>query len=442
MNDAKLEALLLGARPSTHGQYTQLTRRVMDDIKQRGVLESQLSVRKRPARKLFVRLRALHGAGLAMAILVSVALLGGVAYASVRFVPDFIRILDKKLNSIGRIEYSAPGFADCYEPGRPSLNTFEVKPSAGLSDADVEKTLRAKCELMGRDTFANDTWPTYGERAGWKTGDTIFYARPDRIGRVQQITEQSVTLEYGNGEESKTYTTFERKQLEAYARGEKVSWRAIKPGDVVFNVVRVSETYIEAGDRDSWTQDDTTYMPPSDAQPKVRGVVAVVRLALPERYYTELQKHVYEVQPCVGNTDERCPSGGGVGVAIDVFPRGSEGTQNPSLSAQRVAEGQAGREIAGVVSVIQDGQFTITARSGNKYVVGMPKSVMDSYNAQDAPGYVPSLTSDIATVQFKEGSWVSLLYSQAPGADHKSIQEREVVRLMLLTDASPKGGKL
>lgn len=432
MKDARLEALLLGARPRTGGEYSDLTQAVMSQIRRNRIFSRQMNV-KQPKRGLFRKLRTLHGGGLVVAIFVAFILLSGVAYASVRFIPDLIEVIDKKLNTSGHLEYSVPAFANCYTLGQPKLDTFEVAPTAGLSDEDVEKTLRAKCELMGMDKFANDIWPTYGENKEWKRGDTIFYARPDRLGKVKAITEHSLILEYSSGEKPTEYETFENRELEVYSKGERVALDALRPGDLVFSMVRVSEIY---GAGRSWESDGVQFAQPADAQPRVRGVVGAVKLTLPERYYYEMQQYVHQVRPCEGNPGERC-SDGPRGAGIDIFPReGGEGARNPYAPGGEAAASRTGRTITGTISVIRSDEFTIISGKGTKYIVRAPRSIIDTYNTTYAPHYTPY------DVQAGKGSWVSLSYSQDPKADRKVIRMEDIVRLMLLTDISPKGGKL
>ena len=439
MKDSRLEALLLGARPLTDGEYTELTRKVMAHLKQHAALDKQRAPARRPRRNVFTRMRALHGASLGVAILVALILLTSAAYASVRFVPELIKVIDKKLNSSGNLDYSVPAFADCYAPGQLKLDTFEVFPSAGLSDEDVEKTLRAKCELMGMDAFASDTWPTYGEHKEWKDGDTIFYTRPDRLGKIKSISDHTVTFVYGNGERPTEYKTFENKPLEVYSRNERIKLGALKSGDLVFSMVRVSEIYT-TGDRHAWSQDGVQFESGPIAQPQPRGIVGIVKLSLPERYYYEMQKYVHEVQPCEGNSDERCSRR--PGVSVDVFPRDEgEGGRNPFAAGQGTDGRSVGRGIMGTVSAINEDSFNITASTGATYTMHIPRSIIEDYNTKYAPGYVPTLAPDIHAIQVNIGSLVSIAYAQEPGADRKSINAGDIIRVMLLTDLSPKGSK-
>src|SRR6266511_1699721 len=163
----------------------------MERIKSGATFQDQLRrTSKQPKRSLLMKLRALHGFGLAVAILVVASLLTGVVYAGVRFAPDLIRLLDKHVNEQGRTEYSVPDFANCHDTANPAkTNTFAVKPTIHINDDEVKKIIQAKCELQGIDAFASKMWPTYGQHKQWQSGDTIYYTRPDILGTVRSIDE-------------------------------------------------------------------------------------------------------------------------------------------------------------------------------------------------------------------------------------------------------------
>jgi hypothetical protein len=423
MNDNQLESLLLGARPQSEGQYSPLTKSVMSHIKQHATFAAQVRIKgKQPIRSLLMKLRRLHGIGLALAILITVAVLTGVTYASVRYLPDVINVFNKKQNSIGRIEYSAPAFADCYVQGEPKLDTFEVNPAAKLSDEDVERTLRAKCEMMGMTKFTNDTWPTYGQHKEWKDGDTIFYTRPDSMGVVESIDSHGMVLRYDNNGATKKYTAFDNKPVQAYSRGQLVGIDDIRPGDYVFSLVRASEIYYKnpAGKNEG---------------PIERGLIAVVKMSQPSRYYNAMQQYVLEVQPCEGNKDERC-SNGPHGPGVEVFPRLGEGGRNTYAYGRD--EKVIWRNIGGTVSAIGPKAFTIKASSGAMYTVEVGSAVIDAYNNTDAPKYDQWAAPHPDKVRVHQGSWLNILYIQKPNEDRKHITIKNVLTITLITDIPAK----
>ncbi|MET0779341.1 MAG: hypothetical protein ABWY71_00750, partial [Candidatus Saccharimonadales bacterium] len=326
-----------------------------------------------------MKIRTLHGVSLGLAIVTAVVLLASVAYASVRFAPDLIEILGKKTNDQGRLEYSVPSFADCASTnGGPKLDTFEVKPTAKLSDEDVKKTLQAKCELLGIDKFASDTWPTYGQHAKWQDGDDIFYTRPDILGVVQKIDKHGVTISYDSGApaNAKTYKTFQNKDLQAYVRNQRTGLGNIKHGDLVFAIERVSEKYYQHPPFSEPNAEGIQYY--QGSQPHALGIVAVVKMTLPPQYYYGMQQYVREVRPCQNNPGERCSNGPG-GSSIDVFPReGGEGARNPDLRATN--DSTTWRDINGIITAIDADKFTIRSGSGAIYRVYLEKAVIDTYN--------------------------------------------------------------
>jgi hypothetical protein len=422
MTYKKLEALLLGARP-TPQTYSPFTHSVMQQIQSHATFASHAHIKsKQPKRSLLMKLRTLSGQGLVFAIVIAATLASGVVYASVRFVPDLIQIIDKKVNSEGRTEYTAPGFASCDTTSGPKLDTFEIKQGTDLSDSEVKKVLQAKCELLGMAKFASDTWPTYGQRKAWQNGDTIHYTRPDLLGTVQKIDDRSVIILHNGG--TKTYTTFENKKLEAYLRNERIDLSTIKPGDLVFAITRVRETYYthRTGKEDPGVRD--------------LGIVAVVKMILPERYYFGMQSYLYEVLPCMGNPDERCATGMATG-SIDVFPRtNGEMAINPDVRPS--TDTTLAREINGMVTTIKPNAFTITSTTGRIYEVQLAKSLLDLYNSGYAPQYYSQPGAAPDKIRIRPGSRVSILYTQSASDNAQQIAHTDIVRVMLLVDLPPK----
>lgn len=436
MNNMQLEKLLLGARPH-YEEWSPLTQSVIRQIKQRAALTNQLHpTNKEPRKSMFIKLRALHGTGLAVAAIATIMLVSGVAYAAAQFLPDLIRVINKGVNSIGRIEYTAPAFGDCYGPGDLKTDVFEVLPTAKISDEDVEKTLRAKCELMGIDKFTSDKWPTYGQHKKWKEGDTIYYTRPDILGTVVSVNKHKLVIRLTEGLEStKTYTTFEGHALQAFSRGQRIDVSTIKPGDFVFSLVRVSETY--RAPQTLYKADNVSYVSQPNNSPKPRGLVAVVKMSLPERYYTSMQQYIYEVKPCFGNPDERCTNGP-IGPSIDVFPReGGEGASNPYVRTDTT--GLVGREVNGILTAITVDSLTIKASSGALYTVRIPKSWIDAYNTTYAPAY-DSFSPHPTAVRVHVGSWIGVLYRQKSEEDRAHIALPDIIKITLLTDIAVKKG--
>lgn len=424
MNDTRLEILLLSARPQP-GEYSQMTQAVMQQIAREVVLRRQLQKHAEKSKKhgLIARMRMLHGAGLVIAIVAAAIFITGVAYASVQFVPDLIRIIHKKQNAVGRIEYDVPGFERCDHSGRPAQDKFEVSPAARLSDDDVEKVLRAKCELMQLDTFVRATWPTYGDHKEWKDGDHIYYARTDVLGKVITIDKQTLTLQNDGGvNPTATYKAFNNQGIVAYNRDQQIDIGTIKPGDFVFSVLRVSEVYHSPETLKG--QDAGRIM--AQSPPKPLGLIAVVKMSLPEQYYASLQQYVQPVVPCMGNMQERC-SNGPDGMMLDIFPRGNEFMRNPYARADR-GELEP-REVSGQVTAINEQSLTLKASSGTVYTVAIDKSVVDSYNTGVAPSYD---YGDEALV--RSGSWISVAYKQKPGEDHKHIAVPDIVFMQLITN--------
>jgi hypothetical protein len=425
MKGIELEALLLGARPLSEGEYGSVTVRIMQDIASRERMTTH--IRKQKSDKgVFTRLRALHGVGLVLAIIIATVFAVGVVYASAQLVPDIVRVFNKKQTNSGRIQYDAPSFARCYQNGDRTLDKFEVSPAAHLSDEEVEKILTAKCELMQVDSFIKSKWPTYGDHTVWKDGDHIYYTRADVLGEVQSIHKQQLVLSNGPAG-SITYQAFNHQPIQAYAQGRLVSTSIVKPKDYVFSVVRVSEVY-HAPEAIRGPQGNTIMQNKPPAVPL--GLVAVIKMSLPEKYYTGLQEYVQPVVACTGNPSEHCP-GSLSGVMIDVFPRG-EALVNPyarpdSLDLQTY-------EINGIVTALTSQKMTIKASSGNPYTLALNHPVIDDYNTNVSPVYpYPAETTHV-----RIGSWMEVLYRQKPTEDHTQITVPDLRLMQIITGLQPK----
>lgn len=422
MNTTKLETMLLGARP-TSKKANQFTQAVMRQIQDDATFSKQLrTTSKQSKRSLLMKLRTLHGVSLGVALVITATLLTGVVYAGIRFAPDLIQLLDKRTNEQGRIEYSVPAFASCQSDSQPKADTFAVKPNATMGDEEIKKIIQAKCELQNINNFASQTWPTYGQHKQWRTGDTIYYTRPDILGTIKSVDKHKLIIEYGSLKDTKTYQTFEGKDLLAFYRNQKVSLDSVKPGDFVFTIERVSETY------------HASLNEKTNPNPKAVGIVAIVKMTLPQDYYGAKQDTIYEIQPCMNNSGETCPKeypGG-----IDVFPRGSEAAVNPDLTPATATT--ILRDINGVVTDISGDAVTIKSNKGNAFTIHIDRQIIDSYN-QDAPKlHSPKNDSEQAKVTLHPGSWVSVTYLQEANSDPRTISQAHIFKLFLLIDLSPK----
>lgn len=424
MKDAELEALLLAARPHHADKYSVATTQIMEHITSQRQITTYLNDAPR-SRSLITRLQALHGLSLVLAIIIAAICMAGVVYASTQIVPDIIRVFNKKQTTTGRIEYDAPAFAHCYQKGDRSLDKFDVSPAAHLSDQEVEKILTAKCELMRVDAFIKSKWPTYGDHATWREGDHIYYTRADVLGEVQSIDTQTLVLSNGNANPVQ-YKAFNNRPIQAYLGGKPVDIAMIKPNDYVFSVVRVSEVYhtpetLRGPHANEIMQNHTATS---------LGLVAVIKMSLPERYYTTLQNYIEPVVACTGNPSEHCP-GELSGVMIDVFPR-DEALTNPY--ARPDSSDLQAYEITGMVTALTSESVTIKASSGAQYVLTMDTPVIDTYNSGVAPTY--PWPPDKTQVQI--GSRLEILYRQKPGENHLRLRLSDLRSMQIITGIQPK----
>lgn len=424
MKDNRLESLLLGARLD-HG-HSSFTKIVMRQIKSDATFARHIrSISKQPKRSLFMKLRALHGASLMIAVVAAAVIFSGIVYASVRFAPDFIQLFDKKINEQGRIEYNVPAFAECQDQYVPKHEAFAVKPTVQLDDAEVKKILQAKCELMSINKFSSDTWPTYGDRKEWRDGDTIYYTRPDILGSVKSIGEREISIEnFGGVESTAKYATFQNQPLQAFERNRPITLGEIRSGDFVFVIERVGEKYFSK-----------PLMTDQHPAPRDLGAVAVVKMSFPREYYHEKQAFIYEIEPCHNNIGETCPKE--YQASVDVFPRGSEGATNPSLRTDNESS-LLSRTINGAVIDIQNDRLVLKSNKGNNFTVWLPKQLIDSYNTDISSIYRQGDRIDASRVVLREGSWISIIYQQQPKDNARDIQLKDIFKVYLLTDLRTK----
>jgi len=412
-----IEQLLDAARaPKQHGDI-DFTKRTMAAVAKHRVHETfDAALRTTNTTKkerLFMRLRKLPTGVLVAIVLGLVVFAGGVVYAATQYAPLLVKVLHKSVNERGAPEYEIGHFQDCALEGTVSPVKFELKKDAPpLGDDDVRRILQARCETQWVSTFASKQWPTYGTHAKWQDGDRIYYARPDVMGEVVAIHDNAVTLRLGDGS-IKTLPAQKGQKITAFGNGEQLPLTTIMSGDPVYAVTRASEIHHEK----QWTAPE---------QPHEEGIIGVVKLSLPLKFYGNMQNYLTDIQECYGNKGEYCPQTGG----IEVFPReGGEAARNPELHIDQTS---IGREISGVVKTFDANTMTIQSRAGHVYKVVAPANAFSDYNQQYAEAYGSYGT-------MKVGSTVSITYAQPPKSDPHTITASQIQTIFLQLDMlSPK----
>jgi len=366
----------------------------------------------------------LHKPAIALAAFVAVVVLGGAVYAAVHFAPAFIQMLGKETNNRGATEYSFAGIKECSTNNYNVAERFEVKKDANLSDEEVQKIIQAKCELKWLQDVPGKKWPTYGTNAEWKDGDTIYYTRLDMLGTYKEGTDAKATLDTGNN--IVNFAAPQGEKISAFAAGQEIPTSDIKPGDTVFTVSRVSETYHDLS-KYGWNKSTNEIREAPHEQPKVIGLIALFKMSLPYEYYMEKQQYVTEIPECSGNPGELCANT----ASIDVYPRnGGEGAANPYR--QDIADGVF-RKITGTVTELSDDTLTLKSRKGNLYTLTVGDAGFKVYN-QD---YTGAYTDVDATL--KVGSNIAVRYNQPKDADAKKITKEQVRMVVLqLEGLNPK----
>ena len=359
--------------------------------------------------QLFMKLKTLPTSALTALIITGAIALGGVVYASVQFLPGLIKIVGTSTNQRGATEYDVPSFAACVPKGVAETKRFERKKDAPkLSDEEIRKIIQARCELEWVNQFVSSTWPTYGTHKEWQDGDDIFYARPDILGKLISVSAQEIIISSAG---KYSYAAAPNQSIAGYADGSSVALQSIKPGDTVFTVVRVAETYHQK------------MTPTTSNEPRPLGAIGLLKLSLPLDYYQIMQSYITELPKCHGNDNEYCPNT----ASIDVFPReGGEGAHNPQLAPQANA---VLHEISGTITTIDASTLTLTSRSGKKYTVSAPKDAFAQYNQKYAIAY-----TDV-DAKVRLGSTVSVTYFQTPKEDSQTITANQIMTVRLLIDA-------
>lgn len=411
-----VEQQIIAARPLDSASNTSFVAQTMAAIKAASVHKATASVLEHAAARqkggLLKRLRALPTAALVALIVASVIAFGGVVYAAVQLAPAVVKIFSKDTSQRGTTEYNVPSFSACVNGGKQyPTDKFELnKDAPRLSDTEIEKTLQARCELSWIDDFVSKTWPTYGTHKTWQDGDTIYYTRPDMLGTLKSLSPNAAAIATDDTH-TINYTAQKGQRIVAYADGKQVSLDALHPGDAVFTVARVAETYHNPPKADG-------------GNPQPQGMVAIIKLGLPVKYYGSMQRYLTSMPGCDGNPGEYCPGT----PSIDVFPReGGEGASNHAFVQN--PDGTF-RMISGKVTTLHAGSLTLTSSSGKLYTITTPGNDFNAYNTTYAPAY----TEMDATL--KIGSTVMVTYVQAPGADPQTITPDQIQRVALQLDGS------
>ncbi len=409
------DILLASAVPDSYFKTnTTFTQKVMANLHKPETFASQLrKTNTPPKRNVFMKLRQLPATALVLVALASFATLGGAVYAAVKFAPDLIEIIDKSINKQGHTEYSVPAFAQCAPESLIQIKNFQLaKDAPNLSDDEVKKILQAKCELRWLEKFVRDTWPAYGTHKEWQNGDDIFYTRVDVLGALQSASPNTVTLshDYGYDGEKKTieYARYGSEEIKAFTTGKEISLNDIKQGDTVFSVLRVTEKYYQPRNGQ-----DTNATP--------LGIVGVIKLNLPAKYYGGMQNYLIEVPQCIGNSDEVCPEV----VGPHIYPENLEAMRE----WEDFHEGYyITRLISGEVTKIDGDSLIIKSRSNKLYHVALPAGSVAKYNTELAPKAQQALGSNTTLTL---GSTVQAIYYQPKGADPTQIASDHIVSLRL-----------
>ena len=358
---------------------------------------------------MLFQLRHLHGPALAVAIIIAVLTISGVAYAAT----ILWSVVNEGVNESGRQEYVVHGVETCQNNGGANtLNRYEIKKDAPkLSDEESKKIIRAACEIGLGNQLAEKLQSNFAPRKKPIEGEAMRYVMPGDTGVLKAVTDSQITVEaYG---QTVTYETARGRTYQIYDTQLQATSQPLKIGDVVSPVSLVSITY------------GKEFIRSADASGQ--NLFGVVKLSLPIEYYTKYQAYITEIPTCIGNTDELCPNT----ASVDVYPRGEgEGSQNKQLKIQ---EGEIVKQISGKVVQVDASSATFETRKGTRYTVTVESSAIDTFNTSYAQAY-----NDV-DVRVVPGSSIMVRYYESPADSSKNIGHTKVASIILLLEGkSPK----
>jgi len=418
MKDSQFNALLAASKPDNYKSNTIFTDAVMSSIKTSEILSSQ--VRKTSVNKketLFMKLRHLPKFAIVAIAIGVLALLSGTAYATYQLLwqkPE-ASVSKPTTSQSGRKEVSLL-FSQCgttYTPER-----YELKRDATITADQIEKVVKAQCELQAINEWAETTYGGKSSDGSYKIDSKSQAMRHPGVSaaaRIGSINKSSITFSGQNKYNTQDTTLDIPKDIRYIANGTDVTSTQFKPGDTVVYVTK-------QGTRQTPKEDCVT-----DACREygeyftTQALIAVIKLDRPfDDYDQSAWQSLTELSVCEGNKEDLCL--GGYSGSIDLYMN----TMSQDFEKKIIT-----KEIQGVITELNGKSLKIKSSSGSIYTVTTPSDVISSFNNNKS--------TDYNNQNIKIGSTLSIRYNEKETEHTKTIDVDKVFWVTVKLEIVKKG---
>ncbi len=388
----KFESLLIGSAPQPK-EPSAFTKATLSKIKNRETISNVVrKTSENTTRRSYVmKLPHLNRVMLTLLIILGVSLVSGTAYAIYQlWLKPEVGVEQSHMDKNGRnqIVFNTSNCSSLMSPAEQKQ--YETKKGVQQSLDESAKVAFAKCEMAQINDWANTEW--------LKANPSVDFM--DTPAEIQSVNNNMYTL-------ASTY------------RGQK---------QVVGNSTANSDTlWIDEGryaTKDRFGVGDSvvairhfTYANGKDGAPIKDELLALVKLSLPEKYYSpDFQNSVTEKSSCVGNPDETCAVSKS---SIDLY-------YNPTSLE---IEGMEPRSIEGKLVSYDDQGFVIRGSSGKEYRFVTTVNSIKEFNAKRASDY---------GMRIEAGDSLSVDYFAASASNVAAIPQSQITRIVLVIEVVNK----
>jgi hypothetical protein len=370
-----IEQLILASAPEVNSKHSKaFTDKTMQLIKARVSMQE-------PKRFSFsLWLRHIPKAAAFILAIVATLIVSGTVYAIYTLWPKpIIHTGEVTKNQYGRSQVIA-SMSHCSDA--PSQSTYEVKKSSTLSVEEIPKVLQAKCEkeVIGKwakdhGYISNSFLERRIEPQETKEGDVQESRDVSPVAsKIVSLDDAHISLTGDEYNSPKKPLPID-KDTKYYINGNEARREDFQPGDAVIFI--------------KWTRFQYK-LHHTDVQPEpvlwgeemASKVTHVIKMELPFEYYGPTkQNQLIERQPCVGNPEDSCLDGGGVGLyeKLDVH---SERNGNKELMEKFQI-----RRFQASIQTYNGKQLTVKTSSGRIFTLNLPSDIIATYNAKRSATY-------------------------------------------------------
>lgn len=359
-----IDSLLIAAR--THQIKDGFTHAVMQNI-------SNLPTPPREKKRIFTYIRSLQPAYLMALFVITLVALSGISYATYRlWIAPQVSVMDTERNDRGNQEFTL-SLQNC------NFGATGLEATKEMDVDEVDKHAHAECERSAVQDWARTEWKYITESTTLSTSsvstfdytdhDTIFFSE----GYIKEATISQDTKVIIDGVEGR-FSDIER-------------------GDTIILVERL-------------------HYGPERGHPMNREVLALVKVALPLKYYDlSNQARLRRQFTCFG-TLEQCVDH----PMIEVYSTGTPG--DAALQAK-------------VIEIADDRHLTLEARSGAKYHLEVDPAITREFNDSHAPQYYKGHA-------VKEGVWLDISFMQDENSPNTISPDQLRIMHIFTNSSNPK----